>query len=73
MEEIFNKKLGTDNEEFVAGMVACSVPIQKNDNIVACLYTHAPTIRKSLDDLLAFEPLLRNAAHELSKLIEDKE
>lgn len=73
LEEIFNKKLGTDNEEFVAGMVACSVPIQKNDNIVACLYTHAPTIRKSLDDLLAFEPLLRSAAHELSKLIEDKE
>ncbi|MDM1782332.1 IclR family transcriptional regulator [Acinetobacter sp. 10FS3-1] len=72
LEEIFNKKLGTDNEEFVAGMVACSVPIQKQDNIVACLYIHAPTIRRSLDDLLAFEPLLRHAAHELSKLIENE-
>lgn len=70
LEDIFSQKLGTDNEEFIAGMVACSVPILMQENIVACLYTHAPTVRKSLDDLLAFEPLLRNAARELSQLIE---
>ncbi|CAG2160375.1 unnamed protein product [Oppiella nova] len=36
--------LGTDNEEFIAGMVACSVPIlHPNGEIIACLYTHAPT------------------------------
>jgi DNA-binding IclR family transcriptional regulator len=71
LDEIFQNKLGTDNEEFIAGMVACSVPIQKQNNIVACLYTHAPTIRKSLEDLLSFESVMREAAHELSKLIED--
>lgn len=73
LDKIFNQKLATDNEEFIAGMVAFSVPIQKQDNIVACLYTHAPSIRKSLDELLAFEPLLREAAYELSKLIQNSE
>lgn len=72
LNQIFKYKIGTDNEEFISGMVACSVPIEKDNNIIACLYVHAPTIRKSLDDLLAFEPLLRHAAHELNKLIDTK-
>ena len=67
---IFQHQIGTDNEEFIAGMVACSVPIKRAGTIIACLYVHAPTIRKSLDDLLAFEPLLRKAADDLSKLVE---
>ena len=70
MNYIFQHQIGTDNEEFIAGMVACSVPIQRAGTIIACLYVHAPTIRKSLDDLLAFEPLLRKAADDLSKLVE---
>lgn len=70
LDQIFAEKLGTDDEEFIAGMVACSVPICRDDQIVACLYTHAPTIRKSLTDLIAFEALLREAAQALSQLIE---
>ena len=69
LNHIFLNKLGTDNEEFISGMVACSVPIHKGDTIIACLYVHAPTIRKSLDDLLSFESVLRQAANDLSKLI----
>lgn len=69
LDHIFLKKLGTDNEEFISGMVACSVPIMRGDTIIACLYVHAPTIRKSLEDLLVFESILRNAANELNKLI----
>lgn len=72
LNQIFQHKIGTDNEEFISGMVACSVPIEKDNTIIACLYVHAPTIRKSLDDLLTFEPLLRQAAHELNKLINAK-
>ncbi len=70
LQQIFAEKLGTDDEEFIAGMVACSVPICRHDQIVACLYTHAPTIRKSLTDLISFEPMLREAALALSQLIE---
>lgn len=73
LEEIFQTKLGTDNEEFIAGMVACSVPILRQGNIVACLYTHAPTIRKSFEDLLGFESVMREAANELSRLIDDQD
>ena len=69
LKQIFEHQLGTDNEEFIAGMVACSVPILKDGAIIACLYTHAPTIRKSLQDLLDFEPLLRQAAQNLEQLM----
>ena len=59
-------QLATDNEEFVDGMVAVSVPIKDQDGkLFACLFTHAPVIRKSLDELLVFESLLRQAASEL--------
>ena len=52
-------------------MVACSVPIlNAQQEIVACLYTHAPTIRKSLQDLMVYKPVLREAAQELSQLIQ---
>jgi DNA-binding IclR family transcriptional regulator len=68
LNEIFENQLGCDNEEFIAGMVACSVPILKDGNIIACLYVHAPTIRKSLEELRTFEPLLREAATALASL-----
>ncbi|NVK41549.1 MAG: IclR family transcriptional regulator [Oceanospirillaceae bacterium] len=61
---------GIDNEEFIDGMVAIAVPIRdRQGRLFACLFTHAPILRKSLDDLLAFEPLLRQAAVELGELI----
>ncbi|OEE63705.1 IclR family transcriptional regulator [Enterovibrio norvegicus] len=62
--------LGVDNEEFVDGMVAVAVPINNCDGgLVACLFTHAPVIRKSLDDLLQCEPQLREAAAKLEDLM----
>lgn len=60
---------GIDNEEFVDGLVAFSVPIRDpQGRLSACLFTHAPVIRKSLDELLEFEPLLRKAAVQLGEL-----
>lgn len=65
-------ELGTDNEEFIDGLVACSVPIKDQDGkLFACLFTHAPVFRKSLDELLGFVPLLRKAAIELGDLIKE--
>ena len=66
-------ELGTDNEEFVDGMVACSVPIKDKDGrLFACLFSHAPVIRKSLDELRYFEPALRQAAIELGDLLKEQ-
>ncbi|MEH6826314.1 MAG: IclR family transcriptional regulator [Motiliproteus sp.] len=72
--EIAGNDRGIDNEEFVDGMVAVSVPIKDKDGrLFACLFTHAPILRKSLDELLEFEPLLRQAALELGELIGDNQ
>ncbi len=65
-------ELGVDNEEFVDGMVACAVPIKDEDGkLFACLFTHAPVIRKTLHELLAFEPVMRQAAIELGDLLKE--
>ncbi|MDH2622542.1 IclR family transcriptional regulator [Acinetobacter baumannii] len=67
IEYIRKTQLGTDNEEFIAGMVACSVPIfHPNGEILACLYTHAPSIRKNLIELASYEYDMRKAANDLN-------
>ncbi len=72
--KIRTEQLGTDNEEFVDGMVACAVPVRDaSGKLFACLFTHAPVIRKSLEELLTCTPLLRQAALELGRLIDDTE
>ncbi|WP_079201575.1 MULTISPECIES: IclR family transcriptional regulator [Pseudomonas] len=65
-------QVGTDNEEFVDGLAAFAVPVNDRDGrLFACLFAHAPLIRKSLDELLTYTPLLRQAAVELGQLIND--
>jgi DNA-binding IclR family transcriptional regulator len=72
--KIQQNELGVDNEEFVDGMVAYAVPIKGQDGrLFACLFTHAPLIRKTLAQLLAFEPLMRQAAIELGELLVDQQ
>lgn len=72
LKTIRQSELGVDDEEFVDGMVACSVPIKdRSGRLFACLFTHAPTIRKNLDDLLRFEPALRRTAAKLGDLVEE--
>lgn len=73
LANVERSQLGTDNEEFVDGMVACSVPIRDPDGkLFACLFTHAPVIRTSLAELVAFEPELRQAALELAELLKEQ-
>jgi len=72
--KIQSTEIGIDNEEFVDGMVACSVPVKdQNGKLFACLFTHAPVIRKSLEELLAYEPVLRQAAIELGDLLKEQQ
>ena len=60
-------KVGIDNEEFIPGMVACSVMIPNGEQqAFATLFTHGPTVRKSMDELLSYLPLMQEAASELS-------
>lgn len=65
--KIRDTQVGTDNEEFITGMVACAVLIpNKKQQAFATVFTHGPTVRKSLEDLLTYVPLMREAANELS-------
>ena len=52
------------------GMVAVAVPVRGNDNkLVAAVACHAPTARKSLDDLLEGVPQLKLAAEEIKHIL----
>jgi DNA-binding IclR family transcriptional regulator len=67
---IAKRGVGIDNEEFVRGMVAVAVPVRGKDNkLVAAVACHAPTARKSLDDLLGGVPELKRAAEEIKHIL----
>lgn len=71
LEQIKVSRVGTDNQEFVDGMVACAVPINDSSGkLCACLFTHAPVIRKSFDELMAYTPVLESTAQNLGQLID---
>lgn len=58
-----------DNEEFIDDMIAISAPIlDKEGKVAAGVYIISPTIRKSLDELLKYVPLLKETATELSAI-----
>ncbi len=61
------QEFGVDNEEFMDGMVAIAVPVINDANdICFTVAVHAPTVRKSLDQLLDYLPSLRKAADSMA-------
>lgn len=70
MSDIQKNQMGVDNEEFIDGMVACAVPVKDGKGkLFACLFCHAPVIRKSLAEIKSFAPELREAAKQLEEMI----
>ncbi|MCQ9329699.1 IclR family transcriptional regulator [Pelistega suis] len=70
IKQIKKQGFAVDDEEFIPGMVACAVPIinPERGEIFATLFTHAPSVRKSLSELQAYIPAMQEAAQELSQL-----
>jgi len=67
LSKIRAEKIGVDNEEFMLGMIAVSVPIQDHrGRMSAGLALHAPVSRMSLKQARSFVPRLREASAELS-------
>ncbi len=63
LKKIKSDGYGVDNEEFMDGMVALSVPIfNAAHEVCFAVAVHAPSTRKSLDDLKVYLPALREAA-----------
>lgn len=71
LDKIALSGVGTDNEEFIQGLVAVAVPIRaQNGRMLATLATHGPVIRMPFDVALSHVDRLRKAADELSKGLE---
>lgn len=71
LDKIASNGIGTDNEEFIQGLVAVAVPIRaQNGRMVATLATHGPVIRMPFDVALGHVERLRQAADELAKGLE---
>ena len=69
LEHIRETGIGTDNEEFIKGMVAVAVPvIDRNDTMIFSIAVHAPTVRRTIDELRQYIPSLRRTAAAIDKL-----
>lgn len=69
LDAIAETEVGTDDEEFLAGMIAIAVPVRDaTGRLFATLATHAPTMRMTLDQAKAHAPALRAAARKLEEL-----
>jgi len=70
LEAIRQRGYATDNEEFMAGMVAMAVPIRDNEaRLLTTLSIHAPTQRHSVASLEQNLPMLTQAADQLAALV----
>jgi len=67
LEQIRIEKIGTDDEEFLAGLTAVAVPVlDAGRRILATVAVHAPTSRMSIGRARAHVPALRRAAIKLA-------
>ncbi|WP_422364973.1 IclR family transcriptional regulator [Pelagibius sp.] len=74
LDRIRADKIGTDDEEFLDGMVAVAVPVNDSEGrLFATLAVHAPRLRMSLDDAKAHIPVLREAANQLAALTDARQ
>lgn len=60
---------GRDNNEFIDGMAAVSVPIACDGLLFGYLFCHSPVIRHSLVDLEAFIPKMQKAANDIMSVM----
>ena len=72
VEKVHQQQLAVDNEEIFEGLMAIGVPItDRKGRFYSSLAIQAPVFRLSVDQSMQFEPLLREAARELSLLTEE--
>lgn len=70
LREARRDRVGTDDQEFLPEMVCIAVPVEPPTGPpVVAVSIHAPVSRRSLDDLRAFLPELREAAGALSEIL----
>lgn len=69
LDDIRRTRIGTDDEEFLDGMVAVAVPVtDESGRFFAALAVHAPVMRMTLAQAMDHVPVLRDAAGQLAQL-----
>ncbi len=72
LKRIRREDIGVDNEEFIQGMVAISVPLKNSEGqFYGALAMHAPSARMSMEKALEQVPKLKAAADEIIELLND--
>ncbi len=72
LKQIRKTGIGIDNEEFLQGMIAVSVPVRDPEGrLYAGLAMHAPSARLSLEKALEYVPIMRKAADDMADLMND--
>ena len=67
LDRIVRSRMGTDDREFIDGVVCVSVPvITKSGQVAGGIAVSAPEARVSLQELLTFVPMMHEAAARLS-------
>ena len=70
IDRIRKRGIGTDNEEFIKGMVAIAVPVRNaQGQCVAAVACHTPTARLSLTELLTHAPTIERTASLVAQLL----
>ena len=71
LQAISRDRIGQDDQEFLSEMAAVSVPVETPQGPpILALSIHAPTVRRSIDDLRGFVPRLREAAAAISETMD---
>lgn len=68
LQRIARRGYSTDNEEFVAGLIAVAVPIlDRNGKTFAAIAVHAPVVRLNLKSAISLVPMLKDGAARLAQ------
>lgn len=71
LQRIAKRGFSTDNEEFLAGLVAVAVPVRDHKGqVFAAVASHAPVVRMTLKALIQEVPRLQVAAAKIARTFE---
>ena len=74
LKKIRKTEIGVDNEEFMKGMIAISVPLKASENrFVGSLTVHAPKARLSIEQAMEKVSLMHEASNDIIKSMENND
>jgi IclR family transcriptional regulator, acetate operon repressor len=73
LDTIREKQIGVDRGEYLEGLISLAVPVYDNQNrICFAIAVHAPTVRRTLEELYQYVPTMQIAANRLSTIEDNR-